>query len=968
MAKKRHTPKEGSTAPMRGDERVEQAFAQQLIKMLEGAKQDWTKPWFSDRNTGAPRNFDGRRYAGMNQLYLALVQNEMGYQLPVWITFQKAKELGVNVVKGEKSVPVWLGSRIILDGDGKKISKKEFDNLSTAEQQMCTFRPFAKMFSVFNIQQTNYAEVHPQEYSELKEKMRVRTVHDAEGMAKSPELDHMLQSGTWVCSIESKQSDDAFYSVTKDNIVVPLKKQFKSGESFYSTLLHEMAHSTGAESRLDRFKQDGLTASESYAREELVAEMTAAIVSNSLGMNSGIKEDSVPYLQHWLDELHQQPKFMHTLMRDINKACAFIEDRILSLDVKQAAQEGIERLEQQVTEIEPDMQTRVDKNIDDVQDIVPEEVNEANGVDKVNVEADEVRLGMDTAANNNNNNKVEASRVDEGIYRPEGYGKDALQTKLHMAFLGGGISCWEDGDNDYTAHISTDRQVTFHKDFAEHNADRIRTLAESGNVICGGDRGTLALNPVRLADRVLYNKSMDQAYPVSVERVGDKHVYCTGMQVLPDSVEDRLAVLNYPREYVFSITGLDTVRDKFYMLAKNGMDFSDMDDMLQLLDDVIRTDAITKDERNFKTLYFLVNDNKVVKSHRDVNELGADLPLYWFSSMNVLSVNHPGGKKALSPAQQLVGSELIVKLQGADTFGKVIDDLEKRGISFQPSQTRELYAALHSTELDGEQRAAATMYLFIKDGLVVDSEARINEAGYDLPMFVADGKTVTAYDPRSIKTDNTINNHLKSNVMATKNNEAAEGKKELKDGIHLFALKSGDAYGIREIKDGIPTATVRIPKDAPELSAFFEAVKGKDKTLRDVEIKKLADKFLTPENLAKAAEKKAEKATEQQTEQNAESRYIRLAALKPEQAARITNVHAFKMQDGKTMAVSCDIDGVHMTAKPMGEKLQNTFFSKAKGTSGDAKKELDMQVAAMVFRKELAEPVQEQQQSSGMKR
>ena len=73
------------------------------------------------------------------------------------------------------------------------------------------------------------------------------------------------------------------------------------------------------------------------------------------------------------------------------------------------------------------------------------------------------------------------------------------------------------------------------------------------------------------------------------------------------------------------------------------------------------------------------------------------------------------------------------------------------------------------------------------------------------------------------------------------------------------------------------------------------------------------------------------------------------------------------MQDGKTMAVSADIDGAHMT-KPMGDKLQNTFFAKAKGTTGDEKKELDVAVAAMTFRKELSEPKQEQNQSAGMKR
>lgn len=197
-------------------------------------------------------------------------------------------------------------------------------------------------------------------------------------------------------------------------------------------------------------------------------------------------------------------------------------------------------------------------------------------------------------------------------------------------------------------------------------------------------------------------------------------------------------------------------------------------------------------------------------------------------------------------------------------------------------------------------------------------------------------------------------------------NKEQENKKELKDGLYLFPMKSGD-YGINEVKNGVATPTIRIQKDAPELKAFFEAVKGNSKEVRNDEIKKLADKYLTPENIAAAEERKAKREQETANGEKKESNYIRIAEVKPEIRERIANVRTFKMQDGKTMAVSADIDGAHVT-RPMGEKLQNTFFAKAKGTTGDEKKELDIAVAAMTFRKELSEPKQEQSQSAGMRR
>ena len=121
--------------------------------------------------------------------------------------------------------------------------------------------------------------------------------------------------------------DSAYYSITKNEIVVPEKRQFKDGEAFYGTLFHEMTHSTGAEGVLDRLKPTSFGSKE-YAREELVAELGSALVSQRYGMTKHIKEDSCAYLKSWLDELKESPQFIKTTLLDVKRATSLITQRV----------------------------------------------------------------------------------------------------------------------------------------------------------------------------------------------------------------------------------------------------------------------------------------------------------------------------------------------------------------------------------------------------------------------------------------------------------------------------------------------------------------------------------------------------------------------------------------------------------------------------------------------------------------
>jgi hypothetical protein len=189
--------------------------------------------------------------------------------------------------------------------------------------------PKLSVHNVFNVEgQTNLKEARPELFKKLQEQNEVNRPVQQEGeMFSFPAIDHMIAENKWICPIKPTYGDSAYYSISKNEIVIPEKKQFKNGESFYSNLAHEMGHSTGAENQLNRLKPSAFGSKE-YAREELVAEMSAALVSQRYGMSKTLKEDSLPYLKGWLNSLKEEPAFIKTVLQDVKKASGMINQHI----------------------------------------------------------------------------------------------------------------------------------------------------------------------------------------------------------------------------------------------------------------------------------------------------------------------------------------------------------------------------------------------------------------------------------------------------------------------------------------------------------------------------------------------------------------------------------------------------------------------------------------------------------------
>lgn len=323
-----------------GQAALERFTAMMIERMQQMKETGWKKGWIGGESgyAGLPQNVGGRNYSGSNSFFLQLHTAAMGYQLPVYLTFKQAHNLKAHVLKGEKAFPVVYWDMLVKDRDGRRISSDEYRAMTKEERQRLEAIPFVKSFPVYNVAQTNLAEIQPERMQKLLDRFKVPELRDTEGMYAHAALDRMVQTQQWLCPIQAdKRVDGAFYSPSQDRIVVPMKAQFnigsmpeetyRGGMEYYSTMLHEMTHSTMTPERLNR-ETGGRFGDPKYAKEELVAELTAAMISHSMGFDSKVTDNSAAYLDSWIGTLKQEPKFIVSVMADVNRASDLILDHV----------------------------------------------------------------------------------------------------------------------------------------------------------------------------------------------------------------------------------------------------------------------------------------------------------------------------------------------------------------------------------------------------------------------------------------------------------------------------------------------------------------------------------------------------------------------------------------------------------------------------------------------------------------
>ena len=265
------------------------AVTERIIAQMEQGIIPWHKPWIASgcavsRSTGKP-------YTLLNQMLLGKAGE--------YVTFKQCQQEGGKVKKGEKASMVvfwkWLD---VKDDDTEEVKQI----------------PMLRYFSVFRIDQCEgltpkYTPVMPDATS-------------ADQNADQIINGYVQRSGV---KLIHQEGNKACYQPTLDRVTLPTRQQFSSTAEYYSTAFHELTHSTGHKSRLDRLEQTAFFGSEAYSKEELIAEIGAAALVNHTGLETSASfRNSTAYLQNWLQVLKGDKRFIVSAATKAEKAVEFI--------------------------------------------------------------------------------------------------------------------------------------------------------------------------------------------------------------------------------------------------------------------------------------------------------------------------------------------------------------------------------------------------------------------------------------------------------------------------------------------------------------------------------------------------------------------------------------------------------------------------------------------------------------------
>jgi len=290
-AVKATTPK--PAAPAKDKKNVYQIVTEQVIDVLKSGIVPWRKPWTTQR----PHNGKSKRpYHGLNRILLGLTS----YADPRWFTWNQVKELGGEIREGEAK-----NSHLVVFWNFKEV-----EDPATGKKETI---PLLRYYRVYNAEQTEGLELPALEKDTFEPLDAAQAV-----------VDGYFAAQTGLSLVHG--GNEASYSPKADHITMPNRGAFMSVESYYATLNHELAHSTGHATRLKRFATDQAQAhgtQETYAKEELVAEMAAAFLNNEVGIASEI-ESTVEYLAGWIKALEGDARLLVSAAGKAKKAADLI--------------------------------------------------------------------------------------------------------------------------------------------------------------------------------------------------------------------------------------------------------------------------------------------------------------------------------------------------------------------------------------------------------------------------------------------------------------------------------------------------------------------------------------------------------------------------------------------------------------------------------------------------------------------
>jgi antirestriction protein ArdC len=298
--------------------------------------------WDSGHYGKRPRNaVTNKPYKGINVMPIMLTRVEKGYTDSRWLTFNQAKEKGGSIRKGEHGVNIefWSYKKDAMEKDpktGKWKPVKEFNPKTGKMENKQVDRefPLVKPYTIFNVEQADGLDLPKEHEITIDEKDR------------NTHMENMLRNSE--APISYDQMSRNYYNSLTDEIHVMPREEFKTMDNFYATCAHEIAHSTGAEKRLNREtlkNNDGFGGTE-YAKEELRAEMASMFLQFEYGISFDKKHynNHAAYLQSWAKALKDDPNEMFRAASDAEKATEYIKSKMIEKAIektKEAVQEII---------------------------------------------------------------------------------------------------------------------------------------------------------------------------------------------------------------------------------------------------------------------------------------------------------------------------------------------------------------------------------------------------------------------------------------------------------------------------------------------------------------------------------------------------------------------------------------------------------------------------------------------------
>lgn len=266
-----------------------------ILTKLEEGTVPWQKPW-NTRET-MPRNLLSKKaYQGINAFILGCQH----YSSPYWLTFKQCKDLGGSIRKGEQGTPVVYWNWLEIEEDGEMEKKV----------------PFMRYYTVFNVAQCENISTDKMPITTETVNNYMDKIEQCEGIVDNCKDKPQIRHG----------KQQACYMPFFDLVHMPALESFIHSEEYYSTLFHELTHSTGHEKRLNR---QGITeiapfGTPLYSKEELVAEMGAAFLCGFAGIEYATIDNSAAYVQGWLKKLKNDKKLVIIAATQAQKAANYI--------------------------------------------------------------------------------------------------------------------------------------------------------------------------------------------------------------------------------------------------------------------------------------------------------------------------------------------------------------------------------------------------------------------------------------------------------------------------------------------------------------------------------------------------------------------------------------------------------------------------------------------------------------------